>query len=145
MLDEKTISIMKSIVPILQEKGTEITTNFYETMFKNNPEVKPMFDMSKQKSGEQPLALANAILASVKNIDNLDAIMPAVKSIAKKHVAVNVLPEQYPIVGKNLTIAIKNVLGDSATDEILEAFGKTYEVLSQVFIDVEKEIYNQKN
>lgn len=144
MLDEKTISIMKSIVPVLQDKGVEITKNFYATMFENNPEVKPMFDMDKQKSGSQPVALANAILASAKNIDNLEAIMPAVQSIGKRHVEVNVLPEHYPIVGKNLIIAIKNVLGDDATDEVIEAFEKTYEVLAETFINVEKEIYAEQ-
>lgn len=144
MLDQKTIDIIKSTVPALQSKGTEITKYFYEILFKNNPEVKPMFNMEKQKSGKQPLALANAILAVAKNIDNLDALAPAVKSIGETHVNSNVKPEHYPIVGKNLLIAIKHILGDDATDEILEAWGKAYEVLAKVFIDAEKEIYDSK-
>ena len=47
----------------------------------------------------------------------------------------------YPIVGKNILIAIKEVLGDAATDEVIEAWGKAYEVIAKVFIDVEKDIY----
>ncbi len=144
MLDSKTIEIIKSTVPALQEKGIDITKYFYKTMFENNPEVKPMFDMDKQKSGEQPLALANAILAAAKNIDNLEAIMPAVQSIGKRHVEVGVLAEHYPIVGKNLLIAIKHILGDKATDEVMEAWEKTYGVLAEVFIKVEKDIYDSK-
>ena len=145
MLDAKTIEIIKSTVPVLQEKGVEITKYFYKTMFENNPEVKPMFDMDKQESGAQPIALANAILAAAKNIDNLEAIMPAVESIGKRHVEVGVLAEHYPIVGKNLLIAIKDMLGDAATDEIMEAWGKTYGVLAEVFIKVEKEMYDKQN
>lgn len=144
MLDTKTIEIIKSTVPVLQEKGVEITKYFYKTMFENNPEVKPLFDMEKQQSGAQPIALANAILAAAKNIDNLEAIMPAVQSIAKRHVEVGVLAEHYPIVGKNLLIAIKDMLGDSATDEIMEAWEKTYGVLAEVFINVEKDMYASK-
>ncbi|WP_317366877.1 globin domain-containing protein [uncultured Tyzzerella sp.] len=145
MLDAKTIEIIKSTVPVLQEKGVEITKYFYKTMFENNPEVKPMFDMDKQASGAQPVALANAILAAAKNIDNLEAIMPAVKSIGERHVEVGVLAEHYPIVGKNLLIAIKDMLGDAATDEIMQAWEKTYGVLAEVFIKVEKEMYDAKN
>ena len=53
MLDQKTIDIIKSTVPVLKEHGLEITTTFYKNMFKNNPEVKPLFNMDKQSSGEQ--------------------------------------------------------------------------------------------
>ena len=142
MLGTKTIESIESTVPVLQEKGVDITKYFYKTMFTNNPEVKPMFDMDKQESGAQPVALANAILAAAKNIDNLEAIMPAVQSIGKRHVEVGVLAEHYPIVGKNLLIAIKDMLGDAATDEVMQAWEKTYGVLAEVFINVEKEIYD---
>lgn len=145
MLDQKTIDIVKSTVPALKAHGLEITTIFYKNMFKNNPEVKPLFNMDKQASGEQPKALAMSILASAQNIDNLPAIMPLVDKIAAIHCNVNVKPEHYPIVGKNLLIAIKEVLGDAATDEIIDAWGKTYEVLAQVFINKEKELYASMN
>ncbi len=144
MLSQKTIDIVKSTVPVLKEHGTEITTTFYKTMFKNNPEVKSMFNMSKQESGEQPKALAMTILAAAQNIDNLEVLLPAVKKIGQVHVNTNVKPEHYPIVGKNLLLAIKEVLGDAATDEVLQAWGEAYEVISQVFIDVEKDIYSGK-
>lgn len=144
MLDQKTIDIIKSTVPALKEHGLEITTTFYKNMFKNNPEVKPLFNMDKQESLEQPKALAMSILASAQNIDNLPAIMPVVNKIANIHCNVNVKPEHYPIVGKNLLIAIKEVLGDAATDEIIEAWGKTYEVLAEVFINKEKELYETR-
>ena len=143
MLDTKTMEIIKSTVPVLQSKGTEITKHFYKIMFANNPEVKPMFNMEKQESGEQPLALANAILAVAKNIDNLGALSSAVKSIGEVHVKANVKPEHYPIVGKNLLIAIKDVLGDAATDEVMQAWEKAYGVLAKVIIDVEKGIYEE--
>ena len=40
MLNQKTIDIIKSTVPVLKEHGVEITTTFYKRMFENNPEVK---------------------------------------------------------------------------------------------------------
>ena len=143
MLNQKTIDIIKSTVPALKEHGLEITTTFYKTMFENNPEVKEMFNMDKQESGAQPKALAMTVLAAAQNIDNLEVLLPAVKKIGQVHVNTNVKPEHYPIVGKNLLIAIKEVLGDAATDEVLNAWGEAYEVIAKVFIDIEKEIYEQ--
>ena len=145
MLDQNTIDIIKSTVPVLKTHGVEITTTFYKNMFEKNPEIKPLFNMDRQASGEQPKALAMSILASAQNIDNLQAIMPVVNKIAEKHCDSNVKPEHYPIIGMHLLDAIKEILGDAATDEIIDAWGKTYGVLAEVFIDVEKNIYSSRN
>lgn len=144
MLDEKTIEVVKSIAPILQKRGLEITQVFYETMFERNPEVKEFFDMEKQKSGEQPKALAMTILAAAKNIDNLGCLAPVVSKIGEIHCDKMILPEHYPIVGENLLIAIKKVLKDDASDEVIEAWGKAYEQIAKVFIDVEDKIYKDR-
>lgn len=144
MLNQKTIDIIKSTVPVLKTHGVEITTTFYKIMFENNPEVKAMFDMNKQESGEQPKALAMTVLAAAQNIDNLEALLPAVKKIGQRHVELNVKPEHYPIVGENLLKAIKIVLGDAATDDIINAWAEAYELIAKIFIDVEKDIYETK-
>lgn len=128
MLNQKTIDIIKSTVPVLKEHGLEITKTFYKTMFANNPEVKEMFNMDKQESGEQPKALAMTVLAAVKKIGSV-------------HVNSYVKPEHYPIVGKNLLLAIKEVLGDAATEEVLNAWAEAYEVIAKIFVEVEKDIY----
>jgi len=141
MLNQKTIDIVKSTVPVLKTHGVEITTTFYKLLFNSNPEVKAMFDMSRQESGAQPQALAGVVLAAAQNIDNLSVLLPAVQKIAQKHVASNVKAEHYPIVGANLLEAIKVVLGDAATEEIINAWGEAYGVIAQIFIDAEAELY----
>jgi nitric oxide dioxygenase len=141
MLSQNTIEIIKSTVPVLKEHGVEITTTFYKNMFANHEEIKGMFNMAKQESGEQPKALAMTILAAAQNIDNLEALLPAVKNIAGAHVNSKVKAEHYPIIGKNLLEAIKEVLGDAATEEVINAWGEAYEVIAKVFIDIEKEMY----
>ena len=85
-----------------------------------------------------------AIIASAENIDNLPKILPAVKKISERHCEVGIKPEHYPIVGKNLLIAIKKVLGDAATDKIMEAWEKAYGAVAEVFISVEDEMYKSK-
>ena len=144
MLDNKTIELVKSTVPAIREHGVTITKTFYKNMFEQNPEVKPMFNMEKQASGMQPQALAGAVLAAAENIANLEKILPAVEKIARVHCDCNVQAEHYPIIGKHLLVAIKEVLGDAATDEIIEAWGKAYGVIADVFIDVEKKEYDSR-
>lgn len=141
MLNEHTISVIKSTVPVLKEHGTAITKRFYQMMFSNHPELLNVFNHANQKKGRQPSALANAVYAAAANIDQLENIIPVVKQIAHKHRSLGITPEQYPIVGQNLLAAIKEVLGDAATDEIIQAWADAYGVIAQVFIDIEAEMY----
>ena len=144
MLDQKTIEIVKSTVPALKEHGLTITKTFYKNMFEKNPEVKVLFNMENQKSEKQPKALAMTVLAAAQNIDNLETLMPAVQKTAEVHCDCLVKEEHYPIVGKHLLGAIKEVLGENATDEILDAWKKAYGVIAQIFIDVEKQVYAKR-
>lgn len=143
MLDQKTIEIIKSTVPVLEEHGLTITKTFYQTMFKNNPELKNVFNQTNQREGRQPHALSQTVYAAAKNIDNLEALIPAIQHIGHKHVSLNIKPEQYPIVGQNLLIAIKEVLQDGATDEVIEAWGKAYEEIARLFIEMEVEMHDK--
>ncbi|MBO8163960.1 MAG: NO-inducible flavohemoprotein [Brevibacillus sp.] len=143
MLEAKTIEIIKSTVPVLQRHGKAITTRFYQMMLSNHPELLNIFNHSNQKQGKQQTALANAVYAAAAHIDNLEAILPVIYKIAHKHRSIGVQPEHYPIVGKHLLLAMKDVLGDAATDEVIEAWGKAYGAIADAFIKVEKELYEQ--
>ncbi|MCT2536973.1 NO-inducible flavohemoprotein [Aquibacillus koreensis] len=143
LLDQKTIDTVKATVPVLAQHGETITSRFYQMMFENHPELKNIFNQTNQRKGKQPQALANTVYAAASYIDNLEAILPVVKQIAHKHRSLNILPEHYPIVGKHLLLAMKDVLGDAATDEILDAWGKAYQVIADIFIQVEKEMYQE--
>ncbi|MBT2653140.1 NO-inducible flavohemoprotein [Oceanobacillus sp. ISL-73] len=143
-LDKRTTEIIKTTVPVLKEHGETITKHFYKLLLENNPELRNVFNQTNQRKGAQSKALANTVYAAAANIEKLEEILPHVKQIAHKHTSLNIKPEQYPIVGKYLLIAIKEVLGDAATDEIIEAWEKAYFVIADIFISVEKEMYNEK-
>ncbi|GKW45578.1 NO-inducible flavohemoprotein [Planococcus sp. NCCP-2050] len=149
MLSQETKSIIKSTVPVLEQHGTAITTVFYKNLFDAHPELLNIFNHANQAKGRQQAALANTVYAAAVHIDNLEAILPAVVQIANKHVSLGIKPEHYPIVGEYLLKAIKEVLGDAATDEIINAWAEAYGMIADAFIGVEQGIYekaeNQEN
>lgn len=142
-LSQETINTIKATVPVLEEHGTTITKVFYKKMFTNHPELLNIFNKTNQVKGKQPEALANMVYLAAKHIDELDVLLEEVKLVAHKHRGLNVKAEHYPIVGKHLLLAIKEVLGDAATDDILQAWEEAYGVIAQVFIDVEQELYDE--
>jgi nitric oxide dioxygenase len=144
MLSASTIATVKATVPVLQQHGETITTHFYKSMFRDYPEVKAYFNQAHQAQGSQPRALAGAVLAYAANIDRLEALSGALPSIIQKHVALDIRPEHYPIVGTCLLQAIREVLGEAATDDIINAWGEAYGFLADLLIAAEEAVYRER-
>lgn len=141
MLSPKTISIVKATAPVVAENAEVLTKHFYQRMFRENPEVIPFFNQAHQNEGRQQKALAAAICAYAANIDRLEVLGPAVELIAQKHASLKVKAAHYPIVGRNLLASIREVLGQAATEDIVEAWGEAYSFLAKIFIDREQSLY----
>lgn len=140
-LGAHTIALVKATVPALEAHGLAITHRMYELLFRNEA-IRDLFNQSHHgETGSQPKALATAIVAYARNIEGLAALSPAVERIAQKHVGLNILPEHYPHVAEALLGAIKDVLGEAATEEILAAWGEAYWYLAEVLIARERVIY----
>ncbi|WP_431269758.1 NO-inducible flavohemoprotein [Dankookia sp. P2] len=140
-LSDTTIAVVKATVPALEQHGLAITRRMYDRMFRN-PEIRDLFNQSHHgETGSQPKALAAAVLAYAKHIDNLGVLSGAVERIAQKHAGLVILPEHYPHVAEALLGAIGDVLGEAATPEILEAWGEAYWTLAGILIGREAEIY----
>lgn len=143
MLTKQQIELVKATVPVLREHGVALTSHFYKRMLSHNPELMQVFNMGHQRAGFQQQALAGAVLAYAENIENLPALLGAVAHIANKHVSVGIRAEHYPIVGKHLIASIKEVLGDAANPELIDAWTAAYMQLADVLIGAEKAIYDK--
>ncbi|WP_323157631.1 NO-inducible flavohemoprotein [Pseudomonas fulva] len=145
MLNAEQRAIIKATVPLLETGGEALTTHFYQMMLNEYPEVRPLFNQAHQASGDQPRALANGVLMYARHIDQLELLGGLVGQIINKHVALQILPEHYPIVGRCLLRAIEEVLGtDIATAEVIDAWGAAYGQLADILIGAEENLYKQK-
>ncbi|MBI1357798.1 MAG: NO-inducible flavohemoprotein [Acidobacteria bacterium] len=143
-LRESSIEIVKATAPAVAANAETITRCFYRRMFEGDPQVRRFFNQAHQHAGTQQRALAGAICAYAANIENLGALGPAVELIAQKHCSLDIQPEHYPIVGKHLLAAVKEVLGEAVTDEVTEAWGEAYGLLAHILIQREAEIYREQ-
>ncbi len=137
-LSPKTIEICKATSKAVAAHGEEITERMYEILFANHPETKVMFG---DAPSDQHKKLAGAVVAYAANIDNLSVLDKALEKMVDAHIRTNVKPEHYPLVGVSLLQAIKEVLGDAATDEVIEAWKEAYFFLADVLIEKEKARY----
>jgi nitric oxide dioxygenase len=142
-LTPETIAIVKATGPALQKHGLAITTRMYERLFVDE-DIRALFDQAAQESGDQPKRLAAAILGYAQNIDKLETLGPVVERMVQRHVETGVKAEHYPYVANALLPAIRDVLGEAATDEVLAAWGEAYWFLAEILIGKEAETYRVK-
>jgi nitric oxide dioxygenase len=138
-------SLIKATVPILETHGEIITKTFYDNMLQDNPPFRQIFNAANQAHLAQPKALAHAVYAYAKHIDDLSVLEPMIELIANKHASLLVKAEHYPIVGKYLLGAMAEVLGDALTPDIVDAWTVAYGDLADIFIKVEQDLYNRTN
>lgn len=143
MLTQDQRELITATVPLLETGGEALTRHFYQTMLGDYPAVRPLFNQTHQASGAQARALANAVLMYARHINRLEALGPLVAQIVNKHVALQVQPEHYPIVGTCLLQAIREVLGEAvATDAVIAAWAAAYQQLADLLIGAEAGVYD---
>ncbi|MBB3226500.1 nitric oxide dioxygenase [Luteibacter sp. Sphag1AF] len=143
MLSPEHRAIVRATVPLLETGSEVLARHFYRTLLAENPQVRAYFNPSHQHSGAQQRALARAVLAYARHIDQLDVLADLVRVIVCKHVAMQVPASLYPVVGATLLRSIREVLGhEVATDAVLDAWGAAYGQLAALLVEEERKIYD---
>ncbi|HML10616.1 MAG TPA: globin family protein [Stellaceae bacterium] len=104
---------------------------FYDRLFETVPQTRTLFhgDMTLQRQ-----KLMGAITTVVTNLDNLGAVVPVARELAKRHVGYGVRPEHYAPVGAALLWTLEQGLGSDFTPEVGAAWAEAYGALSGVMI-----------
>lgn len=147
MLSTKSFPVIEATLPIIAERISSITPNFYNRLFAAHPELLDgIFSRSNQKNGTQQQALAGSIAVFATYLVKHPGVAPEtmLARVAHKHTSLGVVEEQYPIVYKHLFDAIAEDLGDALTPEIAEAWTEVYWLMAHALIKIEKGLYAQQ-
>jgi hemoglobin-like flavoprotein len=115
------------VVPI----ANQAAALFYGRLFETAPQVRPLFRGDMESQGEKLMA---AIATVVENLVTIDAIVPTVQELAKRHVAYGAIPAHYEVVGATLLWTLEQGLGAEFTPAVRDAWAAAYGDLSAVMI-----------
>ena len=118
-------SSWEKVKPI-KEKAAEL---FYGKLFELNPAFKQLFPNDMVEQGKKLMSVLNVAVNSLKN---LEAILPTVKDLGKRHIGYGVKDEDYDVVAEALLWTLGAGLGDDFTDEVKAAWTQTYVTLANV-------------
>ncbi len=102
---------------------------FYNKLFEIAPEVRLLFpeDLSGQKR-----KLMSMLSTAVKNLHQVETVIPAVQELGRRHVGYDVKDEHYKAVGAALIWTLEQGLGEAFTSDVKEAWVETYGTLEGV-------------
>jgi len=111
------------VVPI-SETAAEL---FYTKLFELDPSVRAMFKGDMKEQGRKLMAILNT---AVNALDNLEAIVPAVQAMGKRHVGYGVKDEHYDTVGEALIWTLGAGLKDDFTEDTKTAWIEVYTLVA---------------
>jgi hemoglobin-like flavoprotein len=111
--------------------SAQAATLFYERLFEIAPAVKPLFRGDMVEQGRKLMATLAAVVGALGNIE---AILPAARALAKRHVEYGVKASHYQPVGVALLCTLERSLGAQWTPELAAAWGAAYALLSEFMI-----------
>lgn len=126
MTPEQAVLVKTSwakVIPI-KEQAAEL---FYGKLFEIDPSLKGMFKGDMAEQGRKLMAMINT---AVNGLDRLEAIVPAVQELGKRHVAYGVTDKHYDTVGAALIWTLGQGLGPDFTPEVMDAWVTVYGVLA---------------
>ena len=103
---------------------------FYNRLWELDPDTKTLFKTTDMK--EQGRKLMQTLATAVGALHNLDAIVPVVEQLGKRHIAYGVKETHYATVGAALLWTLDQGLGQDFTPEVKEAWTKVYGILAGV-------------
>ena len=92
-----------------------------------SPPLRPLF---KGDTREQGRKLKTMITLAVKGLDDLPALVPAVKDLGRRHAGYGVTAAHYGTVATALLWTLEKGLGDAFTPPVKAAWTQTYTVLA---------------
>ncbi|MBB3697961.1 MULTISPECIES: globin family protein [Flammeovirga] len=121
---KKLVQNTFAMVAPISDKAAEI---FYTKLFELDPSLRPLFKTDIKEQGKK---LMTMLAAAVNGLNDLDALVPVVQDLGRRHVVYQVEDKHYDTVAEALLYTLGVGLGDDWTDEVQEAWTTVYTVLA---------------
>jgi len=119
--------------------GREIAEATYARLAADS-EARAEISEATMRRARHPEQFDGEMMALALHIDQLDRVSNVLDQIARRHVQDGFKPEHYRHVEKALLPAIRDVLGEGASDQVLDAWREGFIYLSGLLISRAQEL-----
>lgn len=126
----KQIELIQSSFQNVKPISDRVASMFYTRLFEMDPRIIKLFEGSDMAT--QGRKLMAMITAAVNSLNDLEAVIPTVQDLGRRHVNYGVEDNHYDTVGEALIWTLEQGLGSTFTPEVKEAWVTMYGVVASV-------------
>ena len=127
------VKLLEESFEKVKPQANEFAASFYNNLFTDYPEAKPLFAHTDMK--EQSKKLLMSLVFVIDNLRKPGELTNALKGLGSRHVKYGALPEHYPLVGNSLLKTFEQYLGVDWTAETKQAWVDAYGVITEVMLE----------
>lgn len=126
------VELLESSFNLVAPRADELVNIFYDRLFREHPEVRPLFP---EAMDEQKKHLVAALAAIIQNLRNPQELAHMLRELGLRHIDYGVQREHYPIVGKTLLASLAEIAGDAWSDELERSWSEAYEAIQSIIFE----------
>jgi hemoglobin-like flavoprotein len=100
---------------------------FYERLFELDPQLRHLFRGDMREQGRK---LMHMLAVAVRGLGELDALVPAVQALGRRHAGYGVTAAHYATVADALFWTLEQALGSAFTSDVRDAWVEVYSLLA---------------
>jgi len=122
------IPLLRSSFAIVVDREPELTARFYERLFTDYPQSRPLFGRRSQRAQEE--MLRDALIAVIDHLDDSQWLDGTLRALGRKHVDYGVTTPMYDWVGASLLATLEVAAGEHWTATHAEQWAAAYGVVA---------------
>ena len=123
------VELLESSFNLVAPRADELVNTFYERLFREHPEVRPLFP---EVMGEQKKHLIAALAVIIQNLKKPEQLTKILGDLGLRHIDYGVQREHYPIVGQTLLASLAEIAGEAWSDELQTAWSDAYGAIQSI-------------
>ncbi|MBM4254631.1 MAG: hemin receptor [Deltaproteobacteria bacterium] len=134
-MTQETITLVQDSWKKVEAIAPQVAALFYNNLFSADPSLKKLFTGDMTLQGQR---LMEMIGLAVNKLNDLQAVVPVLQQLAKRHVKYGVKEADYTTVGAALLQTLGQGLGSDFTPSVREAWSSVYSTMASVMIAATK-------
>ena len=136
-MNAQQIQLVQESFEKVRPIADQAAETFYQRLFEIAPSYRSMFKHDMKKQGAM---LMSTLGLAVGSLNNLEAILPAVQSLGRRHAGYGVTAQHYQPVAEAFLWTLEHYLGEGFTPELKDAWVEAYMTLAGALIEASEAV-----
>jgi len=136
-MNAQQIELVQASFEMVRPIADQAAETFYQRLFEIAPGYRSLFRNNMNKQGAM---LMSTLGLAVGSLNNLEVILPAVRSLGQRHAGYGVTAEHYQPVAEAFLWTLDHYLGEAFTPELQQAWVEAYTILAGAMIEASEAV-----